>query len=147
MLTRARAAALAARAGCAIAAIAALAGCGGSASRGAGGAKESASTKAPAACAAAVMATLYDVARRIYHEGVVSERTASARYLIGASHALGRAVEEGNASAARAAATELIATGHMVDLTVLRKGHVLVSTGASGALAPLRGTIRGASGA
>jgi len=150
MSTRVGARALAARAGCALAAIAAigaLAGCGGSGSRGAGGANLSASTKTPSACAAAVMATLRSVARRIYHEGVVSERTASASHLIGASHALSRAVERGDASAARAAANELVATGHMVDLTVLRDGRVLASAGASRALAPLRGSILGASGA
>jgi hypothetical protein len=147
MPTRVGAASLAARAGCALAALGAgalLAGCGGGTHP---NASLTAPTRTPAACAAAVVKILRGVGARIYHEGVLSERTASARYLITHSRALSHAVERGDSSAARAAANELIATGHMVSLTVLRGASVLARAGTSRALAPLSGQLIGAGGA
>ena len=149
MSSRVGAAFLAARAGSALAALATLAmlatGCGGA--RAGVSAAESAPTKTPVACANAVLAALRGVGRRIYHEGIASERTVVARRTIAQSTALSRAVERGDPSAARAAAQALVASGHVVDLTVLREGHVLASAGTSHALAPFNGPIEGASGA
>jgi hypothetical protein len=141
-----------ARAAAAIAVLALASGCGGATGRDADAdadatARASAPTTNAQSCAAAVIATLLEVGGRVYHEGVSSERTASARALIGESRALSLAVESGDARAAHAAAEELIATGHMVKLTVLRGGRELTSAGAAHALAPLEGSIVGASGA
>ena len=55
------------------------------------------------------------VLERVYHEGVASERTDSAKHFIEHSPALRAAVEGGNAAAARAAAQALLATGHMTE--------------------------------
>src|ERR1700746_3271998 len=101
MPTRAGAALLAVFAACAVAA---LAGCGCS---GGTSAAMSAPTRTPLACANAVLAALRGVGRRIYHEGISSERTTVARRSIAASSALGRAVERGDASAERTAAEAL----------------------------------------
>ncbi|HEX4563965.1 MAG TPA: hypothetical protein VH115_05865, partial [Solirubrobacteraceae bacterium] len=149
MSSRVGAALLAARAGSALAALATLGalatGCGGS---GSGvSAAESAPTKTPIACANAVLAALRGVGRRIYHEGVNSERTVVARRSIAQSVALSDAVQRGDASAARAAAQALVASGRMVDLSVLRGGQVLASAGTTRALAPLTGPITASSGA
>src|ERR1700747_3616915 len=144
MPTRARAAFLGARAVCAVALLAVLAGCGGSSGT---RAVLSAPTRTPVACATAVLAALRGVGRRIYHEGISSERTTVARRSIAASSALGRAVERGDVSAARVAAEALVASGHVVSLTVLRNGRVLASAGTSHALAPFNGPIVGAAGA
>jgi len=151
MFSRVGAASIAARVGAAMATLAiaaALADCGGSGSKdgAAASAGLAAPTTTPASCGAAVLATLRGVARRIYHEGVSSERTGSARHIIAASSALSSAVERGDARAARAAGHELIATGHLVDLTIIRGGHVLARVGSSHALAPLEGPILGAGG-
>ena len=63
------------------------------------------------------------------------------------SQPLREAVEADDPVAARAAAQALIATGHMTDLRVLSGTQVLANVGAPHALAPLHGTILGASGA
>src|SRR5437588_5563417 len=144
MSSRVGVASIVTRAGAAAASLALLAGCGGSSGE---KARLSASTKTPTACAEAVLAALRGVGRRIYHEGVLSERTASARYLIGASHALAAAAERGDPTAAHAAADALIATEHVVSLTVFRRGHLLTSAGASRALAPFSGAVVGTGGA
>jgi hypothetical protein len=92
------------------------------------------------------MATLASVMRRVYSQGVQSERTASAEAMIERSKALRAAVEAGDAKAARAAGKALIATGHMTNLIVTTAtGRTLVKLGGP-ALTPLHGTIRGASG-
>ncbi|HEY1834132.1 MAG TPA: hypothetical protein VGG08_06830 [Solirubrobacteraceae bacterium] len=96
-------------------------------------------------CPATVMKTLGSVLGRVYHEGVDSERTDSARYMIERSPALRLAVEHDDATAARKAIVELIATGHMTDVTVMREGHVVAAVGGP-ALAPLRGTLTNAAG-
>ena len=121
-----------------LAVLAVLAGCG---SAGNGGQTASAAKD----CPATVLETLGRVLRRVYDEGVFSERTASARYLIGASPALRRAVQSGDAAAARTAALALLATGHMTNLRVMRGTRTLADVGGP-AVAPLRGTLNGAQG-
>jgi hypothetical protein len=100
----------------------------------------------PASCANAALGTLTGVLERVYREGVLSERTASAEYLITSSDALRAAVDSGDRGAARAAVHALLATGHMTDVTVMRGGRTFVAVGGP-ALAPLHGTLTGAGGA
>ncbi len=100
----------------------------------------------PNGCSIAVLDTLSSVLRRVYQEGVSSERTASAHYLITSSAALRSAVERDSKSAARVAARALLATGHMTNLLVVRGTHTLVDVGGP-SVAPLRGTLTGAGGA
>jgi hypothetical protein len=97
-------------------------------------------------CSEAVLTTLSSVVQRVYREGVLSERTASAEYLIASSTALRAAVESGSPTAARAAARALLATGHLTNVTVMRDSKTLVDVGGP-ALAPLHGTLTGAGGA
>lgn len=104
------------------------------------------SSRPEASCPATVLKTLDSVVARVYHEGVFSERTASAQYLITHSTALREAVESDNAGAARTAAAALLATGHMTNLRVMRGTQILVNVGGA-ALAPLHGTLTGANGA
>ena len=99
----------------------------------------------PAGCPATVLDTVGRVLTRVYREGISSERTLSAEHLIAGSTALRLAVESNDASAARAAARALLATGHMTNLRVTRGSLTLVNLGGA-ALAPIRGTIRGANG-
>jgi hypothetical protein len=101
----------------------------------------------PNACASTVMSTIEKVGVRVYREGVFSSRTASALSLITSSQPLREAVEADDPAAARAAAQALIDTGHMTDLQVLSGTQMLAHVGAQHALAPLHGTILGASGA
>jgi hypothetical protein len=103
-------------------------------------------SRAPNGCPATVLATLSGVLQRVYREGVHGERIGSAEYLIGHSEALRAAVESGNRAAARAAARALLATGHLTNLIVMRGGRPFVEVGGA-ALAPLHGTLIGASGA
>jgi hypothetical protein len=104
------------------------------------------SSSVPSGCAATVLDTLTSVLERVYREGVHGERIGSAEYLISHSEALRTAVESGNATAARAAARALLATGHLTDLIVIRAGRTFVDLGGP-ALAPLHGTLKDASGA
>ena len=69
-----------------------------------------------------MLGALGDVAQRVYHEGVSSERTAAALSFIARSIPLREAVERDDPRAARAAAQALIATGHMTNLKVIREG-------------------------
>ncbi len=101
---------------------------------------------APSGCSAAVLDTLSSVLQRVYREGVRGERVGSAEYLIGHSQALRTAVESGDKAAARAAARALLASGHMTNLSVSRGGQPFLEAGGP-ALAPLQGTLTGASGA
>lgn len=96
-------------------------------------------------CAPTVLETLSGVVRRVYHEGVQSERTAAARALIANSAPLREAVETDDPAAARAAARSLLATGHMSNLRVMRGERTLVQIGGA-ALSPLHGTLTGADG-
>lgn len=98
------------------------------------------------ACANDVLGTLRDVALRVYREGVASERTAAASVFIERSAKLREAVEREDVPAARAAARALLATGHMTAIEVTRAGRTLIAAGTSGSLAPVRGSISGASG-
>jgi hypothetical protein len=145
---------LALRVSVALVLLGALAGCGSGS-----GAKASATARAReasetahqpiAACPATVMHTLAEIAKHVYHEGVSSERTRAALKLIAGSSALREAAEHNDAAAAEATARALIRTGRITNLRVLRgsgEGSVLADAG-GGAVAPLRGTITGASGA
>lgn len=130
-------------------ALAGLAGCGSSAYQASPAAHVSAATSTvnvSSSCSEAVLATLSSVAQRVYREGVLSERTASAEYLITSSTALRAAVESGSATDARTAVRALLATGHLTNVTVMRGSKTLVDVGGP-ALAPLHGTLTGASGA
>jgi hypothetical protein len=123
--------------------IAALSGCGStlkSSQANAGIAAITPVSEKSASCPATVVDTLATVLKRVYHEGVFSERTASAQYMITHSAALREAVETGNKVAAEAAAAALLATGHMTNLQIMRAGQTFISAGGS-ALAPLRGTL------
>jgi hypothetical protein len=133
-----------------LAMLAVLAGCGSTLSAGSGAhviaAVDPSSASAPKSCSTAVLETLSDVLQRVYREGVASERTGSAEYLITHSAALVAAVELGNKPAARAAAKALLATGHVTNLSITRDAKPFISLGGA-ALAPIHGTLEGASGA
>jgi hypothetical protein len=101
----------------------------------------------PSACGATVLQVLSQVTQRVYDEGVASERTEIAMRLVKGSRALREAVEHDDSGAARTAAEALLAGGHLTNLTVNRGGKTLASVGAEGALAPLHGSIAGATGA
>ena len=132
-LSRARVVAL-------LALLALLAGCG------SGVAGSRARADADQTCPQTVMATLASVLTRIYGEGIHSERTASARAMIEGSAALRAAIENNDAPAAQKAVRALIATGHMTNVQITTaSGRRLVDLGGA-ALAPLQGTIKGASG-
>ena len=141
---------LAIRASAVIALAIALAGCGssggGSPARHPGAIADLTARSTPTSCARTVLATLRQVAKRIYHEGVSSERTRSALRLISESVPLRAAVERGDARAVRAAAQSLLATGRMTNLRVLRGGQVLADLGPP-AVAPLQGTLTSSQGA
>jgi hypothetical protein len=97
-------------------------------------------------CPETVMSTLVSVLGRVYREGISSERTASAEHMIEGSAALRQAIETNDPQAAAAAVQALIATGHMTNVQVTSaSGHRLADVGGE-ALAPIKGTIRGASG-
>lgn len=98
------------------------------------------------ACAATVLNVLGKIAMRVYREGVFSERTASATYIVEHSRALREAVEHDDPAAVRAAVHALLATGHMTDIEVTREGRVLAELGASHAITPLHGTITNTAG-
>jgi hypothetical protein len=96
-------------------------------------------------CPATVAKTLENVLGRVYHEGVFSERTASAQYMITHSPALREAVEAGNRAGAQAAVKALLKTGHMTDVRVIVGAQILADEGGA-ALIPLHGTLTGANG-
>jgi hypothetical protein len=99
------------------------------------------------ACAATVLGVLGKIAMHVYREGVFSERTASATYLVEHSRALREAVERDDPAAVRTAAHALLATGHMTAVEVTRDGRVLADLGATHAITPLYGSITDAGGA
>jgi hypothetical protein len=114
------------------------------------------------ACSQTVLGALGDVAADVYHEGVSSARTASALSMITHSIPLREAIERDEPHAARTAARALISSGHMTNLIVTSAengtgpeatvppkdggARVLIDAGPPGALAPLRGSILGATG-
>ena len=100
---------------------------------------------APNSCPGAVLDTLGRVVARVYHEGIVSERTAVARRELEDSAPLRRAVEADNASAATAVARMLVAAGHLTNVRVVRGGRTLADVGGS-AVTPLQGTLKDAHG-
>jgi protein-disulfide isomerase-like protein with CxxC motif len=128
---------LAARATIPLAALALLGGCGSSQSN------SSASAAAAKSCPETVVEALSHVVRRVYREGIASERTSVARRTIAASTALRQAVEAANPVAVRAAAEALVAGGHMTNLLVMRGTQTLADVGGP-AVAPLAGTLIGA---
>ncbi len=137
-----------ARGAAAVALLAVIAGCGSSSKHPATStenASEQQTAAVPASCTATVMKTLGRVVERIYHEGLRSQRTASARYMVSSSPALRAAVEAGDATAARAAARQMLATGHLTNLRVIAGGRMLVNLGGP-AITPLRGTLTNARG-
>jgi hypothetical protein len=99
------------------------------------------------ACGPTVLEALSQVTQHVYDEGVSSERTEIAMRSIKGSRALRKAVEHGDAGAARSAAQALLASGHLTNLTVIRGTQTLADVGSEGALAPLRGSILSATGA
>jgi hypothetical protein len=129
---------LLARTAAAMSAVTMLAGCGSAA-------KRASAEGPPKSCEATVLDTLGRVLRRIYGEGIFSERTASARHMIEAAAPLRHALETGSPTAVEAAALELVATGHMTNLRVMRGTHTLAKVGGP-ALTPLGGTIKDARG-
>jgi hypothetical protein len=102
--------------------------------------------QASQSCPAAVVEALSRVVRRVYREGVSSERTDVAKRAIATSVPLREAIESGNAAAARVAAQALIATGRLTNLRVVRGGRTLADVGGP-AMAPLSGTLTGVGGA
>ncbi len=125
-----------------LALLGAVAGCG---SSGTGTSKAAEDLAAARDCPGTVLATFSKVLQRVYREGVLSERTASARHMIAASVPLREAVQRGDVAGMRAAGRALIATGHMTNMQIVAHGRTLVSLGGP-ALTPLRGTIAGPSG-
>jgi hypothetical protein len=134
-----------------LAAIAMLAGCGsgaaGKATARRGFATDASTPSRPGSCPATVVETLVRVAKRIYREGIASERTAVAMHAIQTSVPLREAVQRGDAQGVRSAAEALLASGRMTDLLIRSRGAVLADLGAANAVAPLRGTLTSASGA
>jgi hypothetical protein len=127
--------------------LAALEGCGSGASRSQGSpAGRGELTSAAGGCAATVLATLGHVLERVYGEGLSGEAARSARHHVVGSRALRAALASGDRSAALLAARELIATGHLTNLTVTRAGQVLVNAGGP-AMTPLRGELSTPDGA
>jgi hypothetical protein len=133
--------AIAARGAVSIALVAALAGCGDARRPTSTLGLDATTPSTPASCASTVLATLERVARRIYHQGVKSERTKVALRLVGRSVPLREAVRTGDRAAASAAAQTLLASHHLTNLRVVRDGRVLADAGAPQALTPLHGTI------
>jgi hypothetical protein len=125
-----------------LALLGALSGCGSALK---GGTAARAAEEPTGTCPEIVVATLGKVLDRIYREGIHSERTGAAAHLIGHSLPLRRAIEAGDPTAARKAAQELVATGHMTNLLVRTPSRTLASVGGA-ALTPLRGTILDAAG-
>jgi hypothetical protein len=142
---------IAARTGAVLALMAMLAGCGSSAGSDTttrrGFATDASTPSRPGSCPATVLETLVRVAKRIYREGISSERTAVAVHAITTSVPLREAVQRSDAAGVRTAAEALLASGSMVDLLVRQNGRVLADVGAPNAVAPLRGTLTSASGA
>jgi hypothetical protein len=140
MVPRVRTPLATARAGSMLAIIALLVGCG----SGAGGAKAG-TADAGGSCPQVVMRTLGAVLRRVYDEGVKSERTASAEHIVEYSPALREALESNDPTAAVSAARALLKTGHLTNLHLVFAGRTLVNLGGP-ALTPLHGVIRDAAG-
>jgi hypothetical protein len=110
------------------------------------GAHASATAEAPqTSCAATVVEDLARVIRRVYREGVSSERTVVANRFILASTALREAVASGDAAAAQAAAQALVAGGHLTNLRVIRAGTELADAGGP-AVAPIHAQLPSAPG-
>jgi hypothetical protein len=99
-----------------------------------------------ASCPATVLHALGGVARRVYHEGISSERTVSAQHSVSSSTVLRTAIEAGNANEVRAVARALVATGHMTDLRITAAGGQVLADVGGAAVAPLTGQLTSAAG-
>jgi hypothetical protein len=107
-------------------------------------ASSSTPTAASAVCASAVAGTLGDVGKRIYREAASGGDVAQAVHRVQSSSALASAIAAGNTSAARQALNGLL-LGQIVRVEVLRGGRTFASAGQGSALAPVRGSLPGAS--
>ncbi len=111
-----------------------LAGCG-------SGSHVLAATEGPqVSCQATVVEDLVRVMRRVYSEGVFSERTKVAKRFVARSQALSRAVATNDGAAAQAAAQALVATGKLTNLRVTHHGTLIAEAGGP-AITPLKGSI------
>jgi hypothetical protein len=142
--SRRRGAAIALAALAVLGGLVALSGCGSSLRDGSDARADVDATTHPS-CASTVLQALAGVGTRVYSRGLAGERTVGAMRMITGSAALRRAVEAGDASATRAAARSLLATGHMTNLRVTAAGRVLADLGGA-AVAPLTGKLTGAAG-
>ncbi len=123
--------------------LATLAGCG--SGKGGGSSATTAVASAPKSCPATVAQVFSRVVRRVYHEGIASERTQVATRAITTSVPLRQAVERGDAAATRAVAATLVAEGRMTSLLIKSAGRTLANVGEA-AVAPLAGTLTNAAG-
>jgi hypothetical protein len=99
-------------------------------------------------CSTTVLGALRDVAMYVYREGAApSEMTATAQHFIVTSIPLRKAVEHDDPGAARIAAEAVLATGFFTNLRVSRGSRMLADVGGPDSLAPIHGTLVGASGA
>ncbi len=96
-------------------------------------------------CRAATVATLGQVARRIYLQGAHGRNGASAVARLARSAALSDAVTRGDAAATRAALTPLLKS-QILHITVRRGSHVLADIGHVRVIAPVRGRVLDAHG-
>lgn len=123
-----------------------VAGCGGKGSSSSGASSgtvqgaQVAKVEPPRSCPATVVRDLTRVVRRVYREGVVSERTLVARRAITTDPALAAAIASGSAPAAQSAAQALIASGSITNLILETRAGRLADAG-GGAVAPLTGAV------
>jgi hypothetical protein len=105
-----------------------------------GAAHTSAATPAPGGCAATVASTLGEVGERIYREAGSGGNVEQAVHRVRGSIALASAIENGDASAARAALRGLL-VNQIVRIQIVRDGQVFAAAGSGPAIAPVRGSI------
>jgi hypothetical protein len=124
--------------------VVALNGCG-SSLRSGSDARADGNATGRAGCASAVLQALAGVGRRVYHEGIASERTVTAMRIVETSAPLRAAIEQRSPAGVQAAARALLATGHMTNLRVIVGGQAIVELGGA-AVAPLTGKLTSAAG-
>lgn len=100
---------------------------------------------APSRCTQTVVATLAQVARRVYSEAAGGRTATQARQRVEGSADLARAVARDDPAATRSAAQGLRA-GQIVALQVRRGNRLLADLGTSPVLAPVSGALRDAGG-
>jgi hypothetical protein len=99
-------------------------------------------TSGPRGCAAAVAATIGQVAARIYRSASSGTVVGQAVQRVRRSSALVAAASSGDAGATEHALRGLLA-GQIVRIQVLLHGRPLAGTGSAAAIAPVRGSIPG----